>query len=356
MMDIAELVARQRAFFESGATRAISYRAAALQALEQAIRLHEKEICNALYNDLGKSSFESYMTEIGLVLDELRFQRRHLAKFAKSKRARTPLAQFKASSRILAEPYGVALVMSPWNYPFMLTLDPIIGAIAAGNCVVVKPSAYSASTSELLRQLVSGLFQEDYIAVVPGGRAENALLLEQKFDYIFFTGGVGVGRLVMEKAAQHLTPLTLELGGKSPCIVERTANVKLAAKRIVFGKYLNAGQTCVAPDYLFVQEEVRDLLVGYIKQYITEFFGAKPLENRDFGRIINEKHFERLCRLMAGEQLLAGGGINAQTRQIEPTVLGNITPDSRIMQEEIFGPILPVLTFKQTQEVVQYVN
>lgn len=355
-MEIAKLVESQHAYFKTGATRPVAARLAALRQLEQAIRLHEKEICNALCNDLGKSDFESYMCEIGLVLDEIRFQQKHLARFARPRRVKTPMAQFKATSFVSPEPYGVVLVMSPWNYPFMLTLDPVIGAIAAGNCVVIKPSAYSASTSDLLGQLFAGLFQQEFVAVVPGGRAENTALLEQKFDYIFFTGSVEVGKLVMEKASRNLTPVTLELGGKSPCIVDETANLKLAAKRIVFGKYLNVGQTCVAPDYLFVHESVKDHLVGYLKMAITECYGAKPLENRDYGRIVNQKHFERICGLMEGEKILAGGETQPEKLRIAPTILGDITPESPVMQEEIFGPILPVMTYRDLSEVADYVS
>lgn len=355
-MQISELVAAQREYYHTGATRPLAFRAEALFKLEQAIRLHEQEIANALYNDLGKCSAESYMSEVGMVLDEVRYARRNLCRFAKDQRVKTPLAQFYAKSFRTAEPYGVVLVMSPWNYPFLLTLDPVIGAIAAGNTVVVKPSAYSPSTAELLAQLFAGLFDPAYVGVITGGRRENAALLDERFDYIFFTGSVSVGKLVMEKAAANLTPVTLELGGKSPCIVDKTANLKLAAKRIVFGKYLNGGQTCVAPDYLLVEQSVKNELLGYLKMYITECYGPDPLQNPAWNRVVNRKHFDRLCGLMNSGSLAAGGRTNPDRLQIEPTILDDVSPEDPVMKEEIFGPILPILTYQTRAEAADFVR
>jgi aldehyde dehydrogenase (NAD+) len=291
-----------------------------------------------------------------MVLGELSYMISHLRGYMGNQRVRTPLAQFHSKSFRSPEPYGVVLVMSPWNYPFMLALEPAIGAIAAGNCVVIKPSAYAPATSAVIAKLIRECFAPHFVAVVEGGRAENTRLLEQRFDFIFFTGSVKVGKLVMEKASRHLTPVCLELGGKSPCIVDQTANLKLAAKRIVFGKYLNLGQTCVAPDYLFVHEDVKEQLLAEIEKCITRQFGSDPLANQDYGRIVNQKHFDRLLGLMEGEQIRIGGRADATSLRIAPTVLDGITPSSPIMQEEIFGPILPVMTFHDLSEVITYVN
>ena len=286
---------------------ALSFRIGALQTLKKEILGSRAEIEAALAADLGKSAFETYMCEIGMVLSELHFMIRHVRSFAKDGRVPTPLAQFHAKSFTSAEPYGVVLVMAPWNYPFMLALEPVIGAIAAGNCVVVKPSAYAPATSAVIARLLRRCFSPHFVAAVEGGRAENTKLLEQKFDFIFFTGSKAVGQLVMEKAAHNLTPVCLELGGKSPCIVDETANLRLAARRIVFGKYLNLGQTCVAPDYLFVQESVKEPLLREIERCIYRQFGADPLKNPDYGKMINEKHFQRVCRLMESGAIRIGG-------------------------------------------------
>ena len=355
-MNIERLVEAQRRYFATGQTRPLKHRLAALTSLERAILRHEDDLNEALRQDLKKSPFETYMCETGMVLSELRFVRKHLPSYMKNKRVPTPLAQFHAKSFTSPEPYGVTLVMAPWNYPFMLALDPVIGAIAAGNCVVIKPSAYSPATSQVISQIIEECFHPSYVAVVLGGRQENQALLDQRFDFIFFTGGVTVGRLVMEKASRYLTPICLELGGKSPCIVDQTANIRVAARRIVFGKYLNCGQTCVAPDYLFVHEDVKDQLMEEIRKTILKFYGKEPLDNPSYGKIINEKHYNRLCGLMEGETILMGGHRNPQTLQIAPTVLDHITPDSKVMQEEIFGPILPVMTFRDIREVIHFVT
>lgn len=355
-MEIEMLVKKQRAYFEKGKTKEIPWRIAALKTLKKSVLRHEKEIQAALQADLGKSATEAYMCETGLVLSELTHMIGHLRKYAGERRVRTPLAQFHARSFVSPEPYGVTLVMSPWNYPFMLSMEPLIGAIAAGNCVVVKPSAYAPATADVIEKIIEECFSLHFVAVVKGGRAKNAALLEQRFDFIFFTGSVRVGRLVMEKASRYLTPVCLELGGKSPCIVDRTANLRLAARRIVFGKYLNLGQTCVAPDYLFVQEDVREDLLREIKKCISQQFGERPLENPNYGHIINRKHFERLLGLMKGARIYTGGSFCEETLQIAPTVLTDISPSDAVMQEEIFGPLLPVLTFRDISEVITYVT
>ena len=355
-MDIEQLVKKQRLYFEKGKTRSVSWRLAALKTLKKAILKYETEIEAALYADLHKSADEAYMCETGMVLSELSYMIGHLRGYARDRRVLTPLAQFHARSFTSPEPYGVVLVMSPWNYPFMLAIEPLVGAIAAGNCAIVKPSAYSPATSEVIAKIIRECFAPHFVAAVTGGREENAALLEQRFDFIFFTGSVSVGRLVLEKASRHVTPVCLEMGGKSPCIVDRTANLKLAAKRIVFGKFLNAGQTCVAPDYLFVQEEVKEKLLQEIERCVRRQLGAHPLDNPNYGKIINEKHFDRLCGLMKSGTVRFGGECRRETLQIAPTVLTDVLPSDPVMQEEIFGPLLPVMTFRDISEVISYVT
>ena len=353
---LEQLVEKQRTYFAEGKTLPIEARLRALGLLEQAVRGREEELCRALKADLGKSRTESYMCEVGLTLSEIGYVRRHLRSWSRDRRVRTPLAQFHAKSFTVQEPYGVVLVMSPWNYPVLLTLEPLIGALAAGNCCVVKPSAYSPETSRVMAELLREIFPEEYVAVVEGGRQENQGLLAQKFDYIFFTGGVNVGRMVMEKASAHLTPVTLELGGKSPCIIDESANLRLAARRLVFGKYLNCGQTCVAPDYVLVHERVHDPLLAYIKEEIVRMFGKAPLENPDYGKIINHKHFERLLGLLNPDKLVFGGESREETLQIAPAVLDRVEAEDAVMQEEIFGPLLPILTVRSMEEALSFVN
>ena len=347
---ISNIVAAQRAFFATGATLNVSYRIAALKKLRKALLENEAAIAAALKEDLGKSAEESYMCETGMVISELSYMIARTRRFAREKTVLTPLAQFASRSYRKPCPYGVTLIMSPWNYPVLLTLGPLVSALSAGNTAVVKPSAYSPATSALLAKLLSDLFEPEYVAVITGGRAENAALLEEKFDYIFFTGGKNVGRLVLEKASRHLTPVTLELGGKSPCIVDRSANLRLAAKRIVFGKYLNCGQTCVAPDYLLIYSSVKEKFLGYLKEEIH-----RQYDNAEYGKIINGKHFERIMGLIDPAKVIIGGTGDAGTRQIQPTVMDNVTWEDAVMQEEIFGPILPVLTFEDLDEVIETV-
>lgn len=268
----------------------------------------------------------------------------------------TPLAQFHSRSYKKPSPYGVVLVMSPWNYPFLLTIDPLVDAIAAGNTVVLKPSAYSPYTTEIVKKIIEECFEPEYVAVVTGGRAENACLLNEHFDYIFFTGSQAVGKEVMRHAAEHLTPVTLELGGKSPCVVEKSADIKLAARRIVFGKFLNCGQTCVAPDYVYCDAAIKDQLVSELKIQIKKQYGKEPLKNKNYGKIINEKHFKRISGLIDGAKVVCGGNVNEKTLQIEPTVMDNVTFDDAVMQEEIFGPILPVLTYESIDGAIEKIN
>lgn len=354
--EIKDLVTRQRKYFQTGATLPVSVRVDALKRLYGVISGCEKEIHTALKRDLGKSGFESYMCETGLVLEEISYMLKHIHRFAREKNVRTPLAQFHSRSFKKPSPYGVTLIMSPWNYPFMLTLSPLVDALAAGNTAVVKPSAYSPHTSDVILQILSQCFDPEYVAVVTGGRTENTCLLREHFDYIFFTGSQFVGKEVMRNAAEHLTPVTLELGGKSPCIVDKSADIKLAARRIVFGKYLNCGQTCVAPDYIYCHRSVKDRLVKEVQKQIQKQYGKQPLRNPNYGKIINEKHFDRLLGLIDKNKTVHGGDSDRHALRIEPTVLDNVTFADAVMQEEIFGPIMPILIFDSMDEVIHNIN
>lgn len=349
---IKQIIKKQRDFFAEGATLNVDYRIHMLTNLYQCIKRYENEIHAAIKKDLGKSSFESYMCETGLVLSEISYMMKHVKKFAKEKKVPTPLVQFHSRSYVKQVPYGVCLIMSPWNYPFLLTIEPLVDAIAAGNTAVVKPSAYSAETTKIIGKIISECFKEEYVAFVDGGREENQYLLAQKFDFIFFTGSKTVGKEVMRSAANHLTKVTLELGGKSPCIVDETANLKLAAKRIVFGKFLNCGQTCVAPDYVYCDSRIKDELVSHIRKQIRVQYGKKPLANRNYGKIINQKHFDRIHNLIVQSKVIVGGAVCKDTCQIEPTVMDRVTFEDAVMQEEIFGPVLPILTYQSLEEAV----
>ena len=353
---IHNIVEKQRRFFYSGKSLDVEFRIKALKKLQNCIRDHETQINEAIRADLGKSGFESYMCETGLVLSEISYMIKHVRGFSGEKTVHTPLAQFHSRSFVKPSPYGVVLVMSPWNYPFLLSLDPVADAIAAGNTVVLKPSAYSPETSKIICEIVRECFPEEFVSVVTGGREENTCLLEEHFDYIFFTGSQAVGREVMRRASEHLTPVTLELGGKSPCIVEKTADLKLASKRIVFGKYLNCGQTCVAPDYILCDSEIKDSLVTQIQKQIRKQFGKTPLANPNYGKIINRKHFDRICGLIEPGKVVYGGGSNPETLQIEPTVMDHVTFEDKVMQEEIFGPIMPILTYTSLDEAISRIN
>lgn len=353
---IQEIIMAQRAYFAKGHTLDVEFRKRQLIKLRQSVKKYEEEILEALKRDLNKPRFEAYGTEIGLVLDEAKFALRHLKSWAKPKRVPTSVINFPSISRIYPEPYGVTLIMSPWNYPVLLTLDPLVGAISAGNCAVVKPSNYSPHVSAVLKKMLGEIYCPEYVAVVEGGREENKSLLEQKFDLIFFTGSVSVGKMVMESASKNLTPVCLELGGKSPCIVDGTADIALAAKRIVWGKYLNAGQTCVAPDYLYVQEEVKDELLERMKHYIKRFYGEDAQCSENFPRIVNQKHFERLAGFLENGEVVCGGVFDRERLQIAPSILDGVTWSSPVMQEEIFGPILPVLTFRDLRQAVEEIK
>lgn len=356
MAEYKDMLHAQRAYFSKGECKSVDFRILQLKNLRQWICEHEREIMSALHQDLNKSPFEAYATEIGIVKEEIKYTLKHLRGWAAPKRVKTPITQFPAQSFVYPEPYGVALIMSPWNYPFQLTVAPLVGAICAGNCAVVKPSAYSPATTRVIAGMIRELFAPEYISVVEGGREANQALLDEKFDYIFFTGSVNVGKYVMEKAAAHLTPVSLELGGKSPCIVDETADLRLAAKRIVWGKFLNCGQTCVAPDYILVQRSVKDKLVRQINKYIRKMYGKDALANKEYPKMISEKHFDRVLGLLEGAHVVSGGESDRSSLKIAPTLLDQVTWESPVMQEEIFGPLLPVLTFYDMKEAVQMVN
>ena len=350
--EIAFILEEQRKFFLSGETLPIKFRKQMLKKLYASVVFHKEEILSALTSDLGKSDFEGFMCEVGLSLTEISYMIKNVAKFATEKTVVTPLAQFASRSYKKPCPYGNTLIMSPWNYPFLLSIEPLANAIAAGNTAILKPSAYSPATSNIIEKILSECFEKKFVAVVTGGRQENAALLEQKFDFVFFTGSQAVGKEVLRHTAENLTPAILELGGKSPCIIDKSAKIKLAAKRVVFGKYLNCGQTCVAPDYILCHKDIKDEFVKEVKIQIEKQYGKKPLENSDYGKIINQKHFERVSSLINAEKVVHGGKTNPETLQIEPTVLDNVTWDDAVMQEEIFGPIMPILTYENLDQVI----
>lgn len=354
--EIRQILEKQHRLFMEGATLPVSFRLSQLQKLKDGIRRYEEKLDQALEADLGKSRMESYMCEIGLTLSELTWMQKHLRSLVREKRVATPLAQFAARSFRSPSPYGTVLIMSPWNYPVLLTLEPLIDAIAAGNTVVIKPSAYAEHTSAVLKEMLKECFPSEYVAVVTGGRAENKALLEQRFDKIFFTGGKTVGREVLRHAAEYLTPVTLELGGKSPCIVDKSAKIPLAAKRIVFGKYLNCGQTCVAPDYILCDRTVYAELILALQKEITTQFGEDPLKNPDYGKIINQKHYDRIMGLIDPDKVVCGGCGDGQSLRITPTIMKNVTFSDTVMGEEIFGPVLPILTYDTLEEAIDIVE
>jgi len=356
MKKIQPIVKEQKAFFNTGQTKDSGFRKAQLNTLHKVIGENRAKILDALQQDLSKSAYEGYLTEVGIVLDELRFIKKHLLKWAKARRVRTHLFQFPGSSYIYAEPYGVSLIISPWNYPFQLVMGPLIGSMAAGNCSVVKPSEYAPRTAQVFNEIISDNFDPNYIAVVEGEAAVSQALLDENFDYIFFTGSVAVGKKVMQAAARHLTPVTLELGGKSPCIVDRDVDLDVTAKRICSGKFINAGQTCIAPDYLLVHQEIKIELLNRMEFFIDKFYGADPQLSADYPRIVNEKHFLRLAQLMNTGNTITGGQTDRQSLYIAPTIIDDIAWDDPVMQDEIFGPILPVLAYNNLSEAISRVK
>jgi len=352
---LLEQISKQKENLVNSPLKDYKYRVKLLKKLRENIKLMQSEICEALKKDLNKSEVESYMCEIGIVLSEISYMIKHIRYFASPKLVKTPIAQFPSKSYKVPCAYGQVLIISPWNYPFMLTMDPLVDALSAGNSIVVKPSETSHNVSVVIEKIIKATFKPEEVCVAMGGRQECEFLLDQDFDYIFFTGSTRVGKIVLQKASEHFTPVTLELGGKSPCIVDKTANIKVAAKRIVFGKFLNAGQTCVAPDYLYCDKEIKDELVKEIQRQIELQYTSDPVANENYPRIINEKHFERLSNLIDKEKLICGGKTNKSTLQVEPTLV-NATFEDDTMKEEIFGPILPVITFNSIDEAIKNVN
>ena len=355
-MDIEKIVKKQKTFFMTGKTKEVKYRKEALKKLKQKIIELEPEINQALKADLNKSETESYMTETGMVFSELSYAIKHIKQWSKEKKVRTPLSQFHGKSYYFYEPYGVALIISPWNYPFMLALDPLIGAIAAGNCCIIKPSEYAPNTAKIMKKMIEDIFSSEYITVIEGEVEETTQLLKQRLDYIFFTGSVSVGKIIMKVASENLIPVTLELGGKSPCIVDETADLSLTAKRILFGKILNAGQTCVAPDFLLVQRNIKEKLIQELEKSIVKFLGENSLKNQDYVKMINQKQFNRMKELLKNQKIIFGGNIDDANQKIEFTLIDEPSPDSKVMQEEIFGPILPILSFDKIEEAIDFIR
>ncbi len=351
-MNFAPAVQRQRAFYQSGATRALEFRRAQLRKLHDALVAHESALLAALHADLRKSAHDAYFGEIGFTLTEIQHAIRKLPTWMKPRRRGIPLMAWPGRGFIRPEPYGVTLIIGPWNYPLQLLLLPLVGAMAAGNCAVLKPSELAPHTSAAVAKLIRENFAEEYIALCEGERDVAEALLRERFDTIFFTGGTNVGRIVMAAAAQHLTPVTLELGGKCPCVVCADAPIEVTARRIIWGKFMNAGQTCVAPDFLLVDRRVCEALVEAMKEALRQFYGDHPQTSPDYGRIINRRHFDRLVGLLAGGRIVHGGQQDANDFYLAPTILTDVTPDAPVMEEEIFGPILPVLDFERLDDAL----
>ncbi len=355
-MDISSIVRQQRQFWQQGSPQNVDFRIQQLKLLQQLITENGEAILQALGADLRKPALESYGAEISLVLGEIKYTLQHLHQWVKPQSVSTPLSLLPGSSQIVSQPLGVVLIISPWNYPFQLLIAPLVGAIAAGNCTVLKPSEIAAHTSQLIAELIPKYFRPEYIAVVEGDKTATQALLAEKFDHIFFTGSTAIGKIIMAKAAETLTPVTLELGGKSPCIVDRDIDLEVTARRIVWGKFINAGQTCVAPDYLLVQREIKSALLAKIQDCIQEFYGADPAASDDYCRIINDFHWQRLTGLLRAGRIAIGGQVDQGDRYIAPTVIDQITWDDPVMQEEIFGPILPVLEYETLEEAIEQIN
>lgn len=347
-----------RDFFQTQSTKDIKFRKKYLKALKKSIKKHESDILDALKSDLGKNKVEAYATEVGFVMKELSYIIKELKNWAKTKSVTTPMMQFPAKSFIKYEPYGTVLIIGPFNYPFQLVMSPLIGALAAGNCAVVKPSEMTPQTSMVVQEILEEVFPPDYVKVIQGEKEVTSQLLDERFDYIFFTGSTKVGQIVYEKASKHLTPVTLELGGKSPVIIDDTANLKVAAERIAFGKFMNAGQTCVAPDYILIDNEIKMKFVEALQATIQEFYGAQIEQSEDFGRIVNDNHFNRLVNIIedSRQQVIYGGESNADELFVAPTIILDPKLSDSVMQQEIFGPILPIIgydTFNEVYDIVE---
>ncbi|MFC7678269.1 aldehyde dehydrogenase [Paenibacillus sp. GCM10028914] len=353
---IEELVLNQRRFFKTGGPRDVSFRIEQLNKLRNALIAKEAEVINALRKDLNKSEQESFTTEVGIVYKELSYVIKNIHKWTKPRKVKTAVTHFGSRGEIHPEPYGTVLIIAPWNYPWQLAISPLIGALAAGNTAIIKPSELTPHVAGVISSLIQDTFPTQYVAVVEGGPDTSTRLLKQPVDYIFFTGSTNIGKVVMQAAAKNLIPVTLELGGKSPCIVHKDAPIKLTARRIIFGKFTNAGQTCVAPDYLLVHQSVKEELIKHMKEAISEFYSDSPLSNPDYGRIVSEKHFLRLSNFLSNGSIRHGGKCDASKLLIEPTLLDDITWEMPVMEEEIFGPIFPILTYDHLDEIIDMVN
>ena len=354
--EITTIVEAQRAFFRSGETLSLKHRQKALCTLSKALKLWESRIAEALWKDLHKSYEEAYMTELSIVLGEIDNHLRHLKRWTTPKPVATPIKMMPSRSKVMAEPLGCSLIMAPWNYPVQLLLNPLVGAISSGCTAILKPSPYVPHVSKVLEEMIKESFSPEFIAVVQGNREVNTALLAQRFDIIFFTGSPDLGRKVMRAASEHLTPVVLELGGKSPCIVDKDANLTMAARRIAWGKSLNAGQTCIAPDYLLVHADIKEQLINALKKEFTRLHGANPKEAKHFVRIVNERAFDRLVGYIQGADVVMGGEYDREERYIAPTLIDHVDANSPIMQEEIFGPIFPIVTFSTTEEAIRFVT
>lgn len=357
-LDMKKILHEHKQFFHNGHTKTLEFRLEQLQKLKDAIIRYEKEIITSLNKDLRKSEFEAYGTEIGFTLDSLRYMLKNLKQWMKPEKVKTPLHQFPAKSYIMKEPYGTVLIIGPFNYPFQLIIEPLIGAIAAGNCVVLKPSESTPHVSALIKKMMRETFDEHYVRVIEGEKEITSLLIHAPFDYIFFTGSVPVGKIVMEAAAKNLVPITLELGGKSPVIVDDTANLEIAAKRIMWGKMINAGQTCIAPDYVIAHAKIKDSLIDKMKEAVTSFYGIDASKSEDYGRIVNERQFDRLAEIIEKDRskVVFGGNVLREDLYIQPTIFDKITWDDASMMDENFGPILPVLEFNHLDEAINMIN
>ncbi|SDK87875.1 aldehyde dehydrogenase [Alkalibacterium thalassium] len=351
-MSIETIAKKQRNYFYQGETLSVDFRKKQLMKLKKTLIAHQDDIVEAVHKDFGKSSFETYVTEIQVVYDEINYMLKNLKKLAKPQKVRTPLLHFYSKSKIMHDPLGTVLIISPWNYPLALALTPLAGAIAAGNCAVIKPSEVSSHTSALISKIITENFDEQYLTVYEGEADTTQTLLKQGFDHCFFTGSTEVGKKIMQTASKTLTPVTLELGGKSPCVVTEDADIVKAACRIVWGKFVNAGQTCIAPDFVLVHESVKHRLILLIQEVLRRFYGEQPLENDDYARIITEKHFDRLVGLMDNESILHGGEYSRDTLSIAPTLVDDPDWDSQIMTEEIFGPLLPIIGYDSIVDTV----
>ncbi|MCX8092367.1 MAG: aldehyde dehydrogenase family protein [Verrucomicrobiae bacterium] len=351
-MDFSSLLRQQRASFQTGATRSLEFRRAQLRRLQAALERHEASLLEAIHADLRRAAHDAYLSEIGFVLREIHYALRNLPAWMKPQRRSVPLLARPGRAWVQPEPLGVALILGPWNYPVQLLLLPLVSALAAGNCAVLKPSEFAPHTAEAIARLIRDTFSEDYVAVCPGGRDVAEALLREQFDKIFFTGGTAAGRAVMAAAAKHLTPVTLELGGKCPCLVCADAPLEVTARRIAWGKFMNAGQTCVAPDFVLAEQPIRHRLLEALQRAVREFYGDDPRQSPHYGRIVNRRHFERLTGLLNAGRIVCGGQQDVDTLYLAPTILADVPPDAPVMQEEIFGPILPVLTFEQLDEAL----